>query len=138
MYISHDAENLQFYLWYHDYIKRFDALTEQEKALSREWQFDYARPSPGGWPFEAPEIELRKVAEKTAAKVEQTNVGYNFDDFSGPPKAMGIDETASDRSYSIAFSNSASESRTDASNQMVADAVNAQVGLKWQGCKFFS
>ena len=34
VYIAHDAENLQFYLWYRDYVKRFNRLRENEKALS--------------------------------------------------------------------------------------------------------
>ncbi|KAI5273413.1 hypothetical protein E4T47_03324 [Aureobasidium subglaciale] len=36
-YIEHSAENLQFYLWYRDYIERFDNLPASEKALSPEW-----------------------------------------------------------------------------------------------------
>jgi hypothetical protein len=34
VYIAHDAENLQFYLWYRDYEKRFNRLKQNEKALS--------------------------------------------------------------------------------------------------------
>lgn len=36
-YIEHDAENLQFFLWYKDYVKRFFALPEHEQRLSPEW-----------------------------------------------------------------------------------------------------
>ncbi|KAI4725982.1 hypothetical protein E4T49_06253 [Aureobasidium sp. EXF-10728] len=36
-YIEHSAENLQFYLWYRDYVERFDKLPASEKALSPEW-----------------------------------------------------------------------------------------------------
>ncbi|KAI5210251.1 hypothetical protein AUEXF2481DRAFT_25054 [Aureobasidium subglaciale EXF-2481] len=36
-YIEHSAENLQFYLWYKDYVERFDNLPASEKALSPEW-----------------------------------------------------------------------------------------------------
>ncbi|GAM89711.1 hypothetical protein ANO11243_077500 [Dothideomycetidae sp. 11243] len=36
-YIEHDAENLQFYLWYRDYAARFDKLPASEKGLSPEW-----------------------------------------------------------------------------------------------------
>lgn len=34
LYVEHAAENLQFYLWLRDYTERFNALTENEKALS--------------------------------------------------------------------------------------------------------
>ncbi|TID19469.1 G protein signaling regulator like protein [Venturia nashicola] len=36
-YIEHSAENLQFYMWFRDYIKRFEDLPASEKALSPEW-----------------------------------------------------------------------------------------------------
>lgn len=36
-YIERSAENLQFFLWYRDYSKRFDELPESEKVLSPEW-----------------------------------------------------------------------------------------------------
>ena len=36
-YIELSAENLQFFLWYRDYSKRFDELPASEKALSPEW-----------------------------------------------------------------------------------------------------
>ncbi|TGJ78430.1 hypothetical protein E0Z10_g10327 [Xylaria hypoxylon] len=37
IYIEHAAENLQFHLWYRDYVKRFDAAPASEIALSPEW-----------------------------------------------------------------------------------------------------
>lgn len=36
-YIELSAENLQFFLWFRSYTKRFDELPENEKALSPEW-----------------------------------------------------------------------------------------------------
>jgi hypothetical protein len=36
VYVAFDAENLQFFLWYRDYMKRFNALPEDVKALSPE------------------------------------------------------------------------------------------------------
>ena len=37
IYVEHDAENLQFYLWYKDYVKRFTALGARDAALAPEW-----------------------------------------------------------------------------------------------------
>ncbi|KAK4695873.1 hypothetical protein P7C71_g1963, partial [Lecanoromycetidae sp. Uapishka_2] len=37
IYIEHAAENLQFYLWYKDYSKRFMELPENERALAPVW-----------------------------------------------------------------------------------------------------
>ncbi|KAI9643900.1 hypothetical protein NHQ30_007251 [Ciborinia camelliae] len=44
VYIEHDAENLQFYLWYKDYVRRFEALANHEKKLSPEWTPETTEP----------------------------------------------------------------------------------------------
>ena len=36
-YVSHDAENLQFYLWMVDYFQRFRKVAKSERALSPRW-----------------------------------------------------------------------------------------------------
>ncbi|KAF2740942.1 hypothetical protein EJ04DRAFT_547931 [Polyplosphaeria fusca] len=36
-YVEHSAELLQFYLWFRDYVKRFDRLSPNEKALAPIW-----------------------------------------------------------------------------------------------------
>src|SRR5271170_2454738 len=41
-HIEHNAENLQFFLWYRDYVKRFEALPENERALAPQWTIDVA------------------------------------------------------------------------------------------------
>jgi len=62
MYVAHDAEPLQFYLWYLDYCKRFDALPADAKALSPEWHFDAANASPAGWPFASDNKDIASTA----------------------------------------------------------------------------
>lgn len=37
IYVEHSAENLQFYLWYQDYVKRFNAAPAADISLSPEW-----------------------------------------------------------------------------------------------------
>ncbi|KAL9128158.1 MAG: hypothetical protein Q9217_003101 [Psora testacea] len=37
MYVTHDAENLQFYLWMVDYFQRFRSASEDMRALSPRW-----------------------------------------------------------------------------------------------------
>ena len=37
VYIEHSAENLQFYLWYRDYEKRFNAASKADTNLAPEW-----------------------------------------------------------------------------------------------------
>lgn len=43
VYIEHDAENLQFYLWYRDYVKRWSELPQREQALAPEWTSEQAQ-----------------------------------------------------------------------------------------------
>ncbi|KAL9633435.1 MAG: hypothetical protein Q9164_004703 [Protoblastenia rupestris] len=38
MYVTHDAENLQFYLWMVDYFQRFSSAPKYERALSPRWK----------------------------------------------------------------------------------------------------
>ena len=45
LYVSHDAENLQFFLWLQDYTKRFHELPESDQALSPPWDQDQVAPS---------------------------------------------------------------------------------------------
>ena len=40
IYIEHSAENLQFFLWYRDYVKRFFELPPNERALAPEWSVE--------------------------------------------------------------------------------------------------
>lgn len=37
IYVEHSAENLQFYLWYKDYVKRFSEASTVDLALAPEW-----------------------------------------------------------------------------------------------------
>lgn len=39
-YVTHDAQNLQFYLWLADYYQRFQKAAPSEKRLSPKWQAD--------------------------------------------------------------------------------------------------
>lgn len=36
-YVEHSAENLQFFLWWKDYVKRFNQISASELALAPEW-----------------------------------------------------------------------------------------------------
>jgi len=38
MYVEQNAENLQFYLWYKDYVRRWETeVSKNDKVLSMEW-----------------------------------------------------------------------------------------------------
>jgi len=37
VYVEHNAESLQFFLWYYDYLQRWAGLLPRQKALSPVW-----------------------------------------------------------------------------------------------------
>src|SRR3954469_11665793 len=74
VYVEHNAENLQFYLWYKDYVRRFEALPEKDRALSPEWVPEIAEPSNLG--KDAEKNELRKKKTATSADVLELS-NYN-------------------------------------------------------------
>lgn len=142
-YVSHDAENLQFYLWLKDYTKRFNELKASEKMLSPEWK---------------PTGEEKKVEQQTTRRSKKILSGgtteINFDNldaankgthnsginlkglkyvqsvatFSEPPTSPTA--TVSDYNSFISRSIHSQKSISE-----IADDANNSVGLKWQGCE---
>lgn len=72
VYIEHDAENLQFYLWYRDYVKRWSELPEREQALAPLWTSEQAQQARN----EAMTEKSKKVNNPVAAQVFK---GTDFD-----------------------------------------------------------
>jgi hypothetical protein len=72
VYIEHDAENLQFYLWYKDYVKRFFQLPESEQTLAPEWTAEQAQ-------AEKYAIEKEKLPKKVPAEAAAMLKGTDFD-----------------------------------------------------------
>lgn len=117
VYVSHDAENLQFWLWLQDYTRRFYAAPRSEQVLSPPW-YQVEAPHPLGNATEAPP----RTSDKKQPNVSQYNV--NFDN---------VEQTVSPQFDKQSFMSGPN------SNQSVADSVedaNHQMGLKWQSCMF--
>lgn len=71
VYIEHDAENLQFFLWYRDYLKRWAELAASEQALAPVWT-----------PEKAQQVRTEIMNEKSAklnGKAAQVLKGTDFD-----------------------------------------------------------
>lgn len=75
-YIEHDAENLQFYLWYRDYVKRFFALSEHEQRLAPEWTAEQAQ-------AEKQATEKDRMPKKMNEEAAEILRGTDFD---APPR----------------------------------------------------
>jgi hypothetical protein len=131
VYIAHDAETLQFYLWLQDYTKRYNALRKEEQALSPEWRQTAAM-------TESKERKTRARAsitslneldpEKRVTKSMRMSelVPGAKDIFADPPLSPApINDYESFITKSVQSQKSVSE---------MTDDANTQAGLKWQAC----
>ncbi|APA16092.1 hypothetical protein SS1G_10234 [Sclerotinia sclerotiorum 1980 UF-70] len=125
VYIEHDAENLQFYLWYKDYVRRFEALSDREKQLSPEW---------------VPETtELRTLAKDTEGnegrkKKPMVDLPDNnvVTDFNPDVKSTdGFSRTFSSRADSAIGSPLASPVPSSNTGRRSGEVLG-QAGLRWQ------
>jgi len=66
-YIELSAENLQFFLWYRDYSKRFNELPASEKVLSPEWT------GSGNNNGDAPKLNVQKPHPEVSTMLEGTD-----------------------------------------------------------------
>jgi hypothetical protein len=134
VYIEYNAENLQFFLWYKDYVKRFEALSEKEQALSKPWA-----------PAENNEVpDLVKKEEKTEKKKLRRTI----------PGTVREDEAGYDISGAVVFSDDQEAAiNPNARMSLVKDNASTfsgftgvtvvpssseaytQAGFKWQPCK---
>ncbi|KAF2262318.1 hypothetical protein CC78DRAFT_318856 [Lojkania enalia] len=131
-YIELSAENLQFYLWFRDYCKRFDELPQGEKALAPEWFGENAEP----------ENQTRppRVSPETAAvfkgtdfanepKVFETEKATN--PFFTPPRTPNSDNK-NDDGYSIDSLDQSMSSGGKVNHTQRASGAFQSAGLKWK------
>lgn len=119
MYIEHSAENLQFYLWYRDYLRRWNALPASQRALSPK-----LLPEPADYPNLIREQGGNREEKKLPARPKMRSEGWDangmsflFDD---------VDENLEVASF-ISASFEATMTPADGD-------ISTQVGLKWQPC----
>lgn len=130
MYVEHNAENLQFFLWYKDYCKRFGALAEKDKALSPPWI-----PDTTGIPALTKDVEKekkRKTNRETLAGMMDSGYDKKSPTFFSDSETDPSSPTLKKGGESL-YSGSASGYGSIPTNAEVA----AQAGLKWQPCKIF-
>ena len=116
VHVSHDAENLQFYLWLQDYKRRFYASSARDQALSPPWD-EETLPQPFGMPSDP---TLRQ-SERTLARMMDYNINFDSKDIPLSP----ISDKQSLMSGSLG-GNTAN----------AIEYANAQTGLKWQACGY--
>lgn len=81
-YIEYAPENLQFYLWFQDYSKRFSELKPSEAVLSPEWTQAQAEAEA------VAQATSNKPARRVNPEVAEVFKGTDFA-VDGKPKAIG-------------------------------------------------
>lgn len=61
VYVEHNAENLQFYLWYRDYIERWAQLPDRDQALAPVWTAQKAQAARNRGPTEKSNVEMNDL-----------------------------------------------------------------------------
>ena len=88
IYIEYSAENLQFFLWYRDYVKRFSELLPAERALAPDWAIEQADSETSTSQANATAIGQKPMSQETAAVFKGTDFG--------PPTASMVELKSSD------------------------------------------
>ncbi|KAL8719447.1 MAG: hypothetical protein Q9225_003552 [Loekoesia sp. 1 TL-2023] len=122
VYVSHDAENLQFWIWLQSYTKRFYAAPPSEQALSPTWfTVESSQPTGNSDPNQPP-----RTADKSKFGVSEYEISFNQQE-PPPMTPTGPMSPQFDKQSFISGIANTTRSAVDS----VEDA-NAQVGLKWQ------
>ena len=144
LYIEHSAENLQFYLWYRDYLTRFNSLPQKERDLAPVWSAEQAE-------MDAQAIQgtpglNKKMSPETAAVFKSTDFGppmasvveVKNNPFNTPPRTPNGEKSResvapSERAWSE--NGSTLYSNTDRSFQTKTAGAFQGADLKWQPCE---
>lgn len=142
VYIEHAAENLQFFLWYQNYTKRFSEQPANERALAPVWSAEQAEidaQAKSGAP-----LFKQQVSAETTAAFKGTGfdspvanvVEVQGNPFHTPPRTP-VDERASVAITEPAWSDNGSTLHTNTNKSFHSKAVGAFEGadVKWQPCK---
>ena len=135
VYVAHNAENLQFYLWLRDYTRRYNALRKEEKALSPEWKPTDPKFAPVESDPLSPTTRLKSpVVSKQSVDFEKqpTVPAINFDQGPISPSRSFGSASRPPADFESFIASAAAPEKTV--SEIVEDAHH-QVGLKWQPCR---
>ena len=142
IYIEHAAENLQFFLWYRDYTKRFFELPSKEASLAPIWSAEQAEQDAQATNGAAP--LKQQLSPETAAVFKGTDFAppvasvteVKGNPFNTPPRTPNHDKE-SVAPVEQAWSDNAStlNSNTHKSFHTKAAGAFENADLKWQPCE---
>ncbi len=129
-YIEHDAENLQFFLWFRDYKTRFANVPDSEKNLSPEWTNELAQTDTTGYRANIPPNMMT---------LETAEVMKAFDEEQGNRKLEAVNDSC--QSTTTDHDTASMDTRTQSAMlstksgySQKAENAFEEAGLKWQPC----
>lgn len=131
-YIEHAAENLQFWLWFRDYAKRFSDLPESERCLAPEWTAEQAEAE--NVVNQGTPPAMKNLSPETLAALAGTDFApRRGNPFKTPPRTPG---EVPRKNIATVVAREMDSSDED-SNSIHARAAGAfeKADLKWQPCK---
>lgn len=97
-YVEHNAESLQFFLWYCDYVERWSGLLPRQKALSQPWDPDKAKePRSRFITYSHKRARSDKIG-KIMTILEMDSEKKTKESFEGDPSRGSVSTTASGKS----------------------------------------
>nr|OQO23857.1 hypothetical protein B0A51_08256 [Rachicladosporium sp. CCFEE 5018] len=132
-YIEYSAENLQFFLWYRDYVARFENLPASEQALSPEWtQAQAEAEAARGGRGKQANLQVSEMLNGTDfADGQGGKIDGQADPFHTPARSStSVDKPNAPSEYA-----SSAGDHTFASSQgakSVASQAFGDAGMKWQ------
>ena len=143
IYIEHAAENLQFFLWYKDYLKRFDQLPANEQALAPTWRAEHVEAEAN----QSSALSKKHISPEAAAAFKGTGFAppvasvtevVRGNPFNTPPRTpLGERESInpSEKAWSDNGSTLNMSHPTGGSHQKSAAGAFEGADVKWQPCE---
>jgi hypothetical protein len=143
-YHERAAENLQFFLWYQDYVKRFNEMPASERALAPEWteahaeteRKEYRQQLRAKGPQNAVAQELFKNSDfEEKAVVNESVDTSNLTPFDNPTPSEDVTRTLSSDSKDRPISSVAGMKSFVSGYSQKAESAFEESGLN-KPCKF--
>lgn len=131
-YIELSAENLQFYLWFRDYSKRFGELPAGERALSPEWTGDKSNgeTKPGAQAVNVEAAAILAGSEFASdARVDESEKANSNPFFTPPRTPNSVERQEGTKSFD-SYEDSLATGRVDHTKR--AEGAFESAGLKWK------
>jgi len=132
-YIEHDAENLQFYLWFRDYKTRFANLPDSEKSLSPEWTNELAHADAAAFRTGSTFNQMTLETAEMMKPFDEEHGNKKYED--GNPFNDSRESTTTDQE--VASTDTRAQSvipSTKSGFSQKAETAFEEAGLKWQPC----